>query len=243
MEREPLPPTLDMPSFRLRFKSWERAIGVVGGILGVLVFLVPALTEAQELPRLRWTLSILLVLAATASPVYPWLVEVGRVVFRRTRTYPALRRRVEQESTALHDLQRGVLDLVSVMAALGGYEGEDDSSLNPGVNRAIFSLGLNALASHVFEISRASLDQGKIVIAVRKSLRAALYQDDMLVVVDTEDGLVMGTFTVTEERAEEYYAVGGDDVDRVWLGSMMERIETSMLPNKVAILTTQGENR
>lgn len=55
-------------------------------------------------------------------------------------------------------------------------------------------------------------------------------------VFDTDDLHPMGTFEVTEKRREECHAVGGKDVDKLWLGMMVERKEVRMLPHKIAIL-------
>lgn len=68
---------------------------------------------------------------------------------------------------------------------------------------------------------------------------ASLAVGDKVLVVDTADLYEMGTFKVVEKREKQCYAVGGHDVDSLWLGELRETGETSVVVEKVAILVEQ----
>ncbi len=111
-----------------------------------------------------------------------------------------------------------------------------------GFKRNVFALGLAALSECIFQIEKASVDKGKLVVAL-KDAEGNLRPKDKLIIVDTEDWYPMGTFDVTEKRSGECYATGVKDVDSLWLGDMMERKETNMVLHKIAFLVERSDEQ
>lgn len=104
-----------------------------------------------------------------------------------------------------------------------------------GFKRNVFALGLAALSERGFQIERASMDKGKLVIVV-EDVKGRLHLGDKLRVVDAEDFYPMGTFEVVRKRTEDCYAVGGKDVDGVWLTAVRDHREGDPVTYKIAIL-------
>lgn len=104
-----------------------------------------------------------------------------------------------------------------------------------GFKRNVFALGLAALSERSFQIERASIDKGRLVIVV-EDVKGRLHLGDKLRVVDAEDFYPMGTFEVVRKRTEDCYAVGGKDVDGVWLTAVRNHREGDPVTYKIAIL-------
>ncbi|NJO05000.1 MAG: hypothetical protein HC876_05430 [Chloroflexaceae bacterium] len=87
-----------------------------------------------------------------------------------------------------------------------------------------------------FQIDRVVYQNKRLYILVRKREKARLLKDDILTVMHEVDNALMGTFVVMQEREEGYFAVGTDDVDRLWLADVINRGgETGPPPGMVAI--------
>lgn len=237
------PPPLERPPFRLRFKSLAILVGFVSAVVGILVFLFPLADALRDSPCLRFALGAILLLVALASPVYPWGREMVAVALGRWREYPSLRERARYLLERIQELRVMSDALFRYAVGLGKEQtGRSAEEKLPEMMAAVLSFGRSAQPERVFEIGRASYEGERVFIALRKGPGRALSAGTPLDVLHTEDGLVMGAFTVSEIRSEEYYAVGRvREVDPVWVGMLVERGEMTMLPHMIAVITEEEE--
>lgn len=118
------------------------------------------------------------------------------------------------------------INMVSGQLVEGNFE---------GFKRSVFALGLEVLQERIFQIGRASMDKGRLVIVVEDA-EGILRLGDKLIVVDTEDFYFMGTFEVIQKRAEGCHAVEGKDADGLWKGAVRSGKEGDEVTYKTAIL-------
>jgi len=103
----------------------------------------------------------------------------------------------------------------------------------------MFAWGLAALSEVTFRVRRASIDKGRLIVALDDP-DAVLQRGDQLVVLDTEDLFEMGTYEVVEVLDKECYAAGGADTDPLWKGTIMENGEMNVILHKRAMLVKRG---
>jgi hypothetical protein len=63
----------------------------------------------------------------------------------------------------------------------------------------------------------------------------------MVSVVDLQDAMILGVFTVVQERTDDYYAVASGFVDPVLSGYVRQQQQATMLPHVVAMRFEGGE--
>lgn len=142
--------------------------------------------------------------------VLPWLFKVVLTITKRVDYYPAL---LEISKTQQQDLTN--------------------------MRNAIAELLQNIPKSITFEIKRASFTNGKLYILLRKS-DGNMIIGDRVEIIDTEDGMSMGQFKVTEIRMDVYYAEEIGHIDPVWSGYIREKGETEVIPHMKAIYIPRG---
>lgn len=96
----------------------------------------------------------------------------------------------------------------------------------------------NLLQTNFVEILRLQYFKQKLYLVVYRNQEKELEEGNKLVVLDTNDGLIMGYFNVTEVRRDEYIAEVNGSVDPLWMGYLRQTGESEMrVPaNLVAIL-------
>lgn len=192
---------------------------------------------------------VLCVLVASAGLTWSYISGNLAALYRRIRDYPQLHEQcitcadsLDVVHKDLDTLRYNALELVRSSYYI---EEEDEAlSVDPQMElvrlkRGVVKLVIQALAERTFHINKEGFDEGKLVIALEDN-ESSLGEGDQVLVVDTADFYEMGTFKVVERRQKECYAVGGTDVDGVWLQKLRQTGEKSMVINKVAILVTWG---
>jgi hypothetical protein len=154
----------------------------------------------------RWPIGVVLMSAPVSVPALIWLCKAGRVAFQRVRHYSCLYEYAQSTGADLTQAQRRIYGFLQ-----------------------------RQVETRASEITGACHRDGKLYITLKKHRGRRLAKGDSLLVLDNEDGKLMGEFEVTEVRADEYYAVGVNAVDPVWLGRVRQQGETRMLPGMVAI--------
>jgi hypothetical protein len=64
--------------------------------------------------------------------------------------------------------------------------------------------------------------------------------EDRVEIIDTEDGMSMGQFKVTEIRTDVYYAEEIGHIDPVWSGYIRGKGETEVIPHMIAMHIPRG---
>lgn len=240
MEPEKLPSAFDIPAFRLEFKWLNLLLAFCSGLAGIFGIFVTLPERFEAYPRLRIGVVVLLLLAAVVSLLYPWLREIGSSVYGRLCEYPRVHQRAGLETTALSTLRQHTIGLMQHAASCAvGEEHQLVRDELASLIQRVFAVGLEALAPFTFQIEQAAPEKGGLIIAVKDAERS-LRLGDKLMVIDVEDFYHMGTFTVNQERSEKCIAVGGGDVDKLWVSAVKELGEGSLVSRRIAVLVERS---
>jgi hypothetical protein len=111
-------------------------------------------------------------------------------------------------------------------------------------SRVILSLMKQLIAIRGFEIDRVSNYNHDLYITFKKKKGITLQQGDLVSVIDTREGIIMGSFQITEIRENEYRAKNSGYIDPVWRGYIYQagKAESVPPPDTIAIhLPQNGE--
>lgn len=180
----------------LDWPQWEWVLGKATGSLaflfGLLSYFVPLL---GKIPPLFWlTLGTVLVLLWLVVPLGWYLIRAAHVAYRRCRQYPKASAYAKEQN---RELSQARARLEEVLPYISFFEVKD------------------VLYECVVQGHR------KMYIVVAKHEETKLYRGDTLQVLGVEDDKRWGTFTVTQDREHDYYALG-IDVDPLWRGSVYQ---------------------
>jgi hypothetical protein len=92
-----------------------------------------------------------------------------------------------------------------------------------------------------FRVESQRVIKGRLFISLEKLDKPVLQAQDTLIVFDTSDGMLMGSFEITEVRRNAYIAQGVSDIDELWLGEAMQTGPTDIVPNMEAIYFPERE--
>ena len=234
------------PSLKLEPKTHVASAGYVFTAAGLIIALFPGLIDSSVA---KIAIIVLCVLVALASLIWSYISGNLFALYRRMRDYPQLH---EQRTAFSNDLDNVRQDLDTLRQhalelMISNPYGEEDEATSVNVQmellhlkKKVVELAIQALTEKTFYINREGFEEGKLVIALEDS-ESSLDEGDKVLVVDTADFYEMGTFEVVEKRQKECYAVGGADVDGLWLQRLRQTGEKSMIVQKVAILVTRGD--
>jgi hypothetical protein len=238
MDREQLPPPYNRPAFQVQLGPFRAVLALIGTASSVILFFAPGIAGLESAPRLRYALILLVLLAAGVSLLFPWLKGVAHAVYGRTKEYPQLHQHASRDSEALNVLRLGAMQLMRSTPS-NIEDGDELQESFANLKSGVYALGLEALSEVAFRVQRASIDKGKLIIALEDP-NGILHRGDKMQVLDTEDLFEMGTYQVVDVLAKECYAAEHADTDPVWKGNIMEHGEMSVVPSKVAILVERS---
>ena len=232
MKSKEQPPSHVRPAFRLDFKGHSAWVGYLAAIAGLTLLLFPEITaKITASSTLRVAGIVLCVMVALVGFTSKNLLGNVYALYGRVRDYPGLHGRATADSDSVEDLRQNALQLMlSTSAVEQDYE---------GLRKGVVELAAQAFEERSFRINKERVDKGHLVI-VLEDHEASLSEGDKILVVDTADKYPMGTFEVIEKRRMECYAIGGADVDGLWLADRRRSGETSVIIEKVAILVERS---
>lgn len=193
----------------LKWPKWRWLRAQWLGITGTVIGFVAFFVQGPDQPLLIRSLITVavLVLAIFILPALVWFWGVATVACKRIRSYSQLHQRARRDSEAL------------------GW-----------AMKQVFRLTQEVAADRIFELVKSRYYREKLYIVLKIKEDPKLSKGDILLVVHADDQILMGQFTVTEERSDGYYAVGTNNIDPVWLGQVRQAGEITTLPYMFANL-------
>jgi hypothetical protein len=171
-----------------------------------------------NLPNLDWykergtSFAIILFLFPFLIPLTIWVVRSFVVSVKRIHKFSLLFAENEKHKGEVREIRQNVSELLERMSG-----------------------------QKAFDVSSAFIGQKNdfyILMPMVKGVK--LQKGNVLVVVDTHDGMAMGFFEIIQIKAHEYLAEGKSGIDPLWLGYVKEQRNVSVLPYFIAVYVPQG---
>ncbi|MHB8967094.1 MAG: hypothetical protein ACYC57_02385 [Thermoleophilia bacterium] len=205
----------------------------------------PPILHELSWPKIKWRLSIIVTVIAllvsafsfvipnTETGIQLWRIIVIGLSLSLILFIPLFVWGFQATIIALRRI-RNYNELPICMKEKKEMEIAKDAEINK-LKKIIYEL-INIHAYSEFEIIRASYSErnSNYFIELNMSTYDKLKIDDQLLIVDKEDGMVLGKFSISEVRTSTYYAVSMH-IDPLWAGELIEKGEISMFPNMKAI--------
>lgn len=162
-------------------------------------------------PKSRNITAFLLFISPLIIQTFLWLHKIALTIYKRTIYYPNL------------------------------YDTNKIISSDFDELKDLFISAMINIKAKMFEIKRAKYQRDELYIILKDNSESNLIEGNKVVVIDKKDSFILGQFEITEVRDNEYFAVGVNKIDLVWLGYVRQEGETTMLPNIIAIYLPSGE--
>jgi len=178
----------------------------------VPLFLAPIAFIFPDLElKRRYIIAALLIFSPIIIQTFLWLHKIILTIYKRTINYPNL-----------YDIYKEI------------------SSNFDELKNLFFNEMINS-RTKVSEIIGAKYQRSELYIILKNNSELNLIEGNKVVVIDKKDSVYLGKFEITEVRDNEYFAVGVNNIDLVWLGYVRQEGETTMMPNIIAISLHSGE--
>lgn len=194
--------------------QWISAIGYLMGVVGFIALFVPTVASFAVLAILLVLFSPLLV----ASALY--MARLTHVAYRRLIQYKLLHGTLKQKDQTMDQLTRRLAHTETVL----------------------LSIGTALIDSQRIQIERVQLYQG-VVYLILDPLLTEVQVGDLVIVIDTTDGVLFGTFEVNSVERGRCIAREKGNLDPVWAGEIHQagHPETFPPPYSAAILYKEGQ--
>jgi hypothetical protein len=186
-------------------------LSVISFLFAITIFIMSQINDSGK-EKFCIILGFVFLVAPVLIPMSWWVVRVLLVIFERTTYYPFLYSLYQETSSQSVDLEQQFVSYV-----------------------------LNSTKDYMFEISRVTYQSNQLYISLKKKEAFNLNINDIVIVIDKNDGYFMGQFEITEIRTDVYYAVGTKLIDPLWRSVVREKVEIEMTPNLVAYCKKTGE--
>lgn len=189
----------------------ELWIGLFSFLFALLLFVLLDSVSSLTIVN-RIIISVIILFLLVLIPLFFWSIRIIILMFKRQKHYSYI-------YDAYLKLDKEYKDAISNLSKLLIYD----------------------LENHSYEISEANYFEGDIYISIDKKPNKKLSKDDIIALIDTEDGYIFGLFKVIQILEKAYYAIESGSLDRVFASYIYGKGKVSFLPNKIGYHIRQGE--
>jgi hypothetical protein len=195
------------------FNWWLAAIGYLMGVVGFVAVFFPSISK----------FALLAVLLVLVSPILAAInLYVGRIIrttYRRLEQYNALCNTLERRDETIQYLEQQLEETKSVL----------------------LNASSELFASNRLRVDRVQLHRGRVYLRL-DSESTVIHVGDQVILIDTLDGVLFGTFEISEVDGNRATAQNISNLDAVWSGDLHQSSNSESFPppNSAAIIFKRG---
>jgi hypothetical protein len=194
--------------------SWrsEFWFALIPFVLSLILLAIPDLSRLGWYKKYGGLVATVLFVLPFLIPVTIWAVRSFAVMGKRIYRFPSLVAEIDKHREETRGIRQNISELLERISG-----------------------------QKIFDVSSASIGQNNsLYILLPKVKGVRLQKGNLIVVIDTNDGMAMGFFEIIQIRKSDYLAEGKSGIDALWLGFVKEQRNVNMLPYFAAVYVPQG---